>query len=106
MGTGILEASYIMTHADRERVKRELSISEHQGDNHLNRAWIVKTYIHVNGEKYEAIFSRDMYCTPFPSGPIYGDSLEHLREAVISALAEQKKAAVPNPALCPLYPII
>jgi hypothetical protein len=82
-----------MTHAERASIKRQMSIGEHPGENDLNaNEFSVKTYIHVNGEKYAVTFSHGEVFTSIPGRVIIRDTLEQLRDAVIAALAAKPKA--------------
>jgi hypothetical protein len=89
----VLETGSIMTHAERATIKRQMSIGEYPGENDLNRAWSVTTYVHANGEKYAVTFSNGEVFATIPGRVIIRDTLEQLREAVIAALAEKEKPA-------------
>jgi hypothetical protein len=72
---------------ERARIKRQMGIGEHPGENDLNaNEFSVKTYIHANGEKYAVTFSNGEVYTSIPGRVIIRDTIEQLREAVIAAL--------------------
>lgn len=56
-----------MTHADRARIKRQMSIGEYRGENDLSaNEFRVATYIHVKDEKYPVTFSHGEVYTSIP----------------------------------------
>jgi hypothetical protein len=81
VGAGILVASNGMTHADRARIKRQMSIGSN-GENDLNQnAYRIERYIVVHGNKYPVTETSNQYCAQVVPGRMTcGASIEDLRE--------------------------
>jgi hypothetical protein len=103
------ESERTMTHAERARIKRQMSIGSN-GENDLNRnEFRIERYIVVHGNKFKVIETSTQYCAQvLPGRHAYGDSIEQLREnavwsldraqeeareAAVAALAEKEKSA-------------
>jgi hypothetical protein len=80
-----------MTHSERASIKRQMSIGEYPGENELNRAWSVTTYVHVGTERYQVVFAENRYVAFLPGRMVTGDTLEEAREAAIAALSEKER---------------
>jgi hypothetical protein len=73
--------------AERERIKRQIGYDEFPGENDLNTAWSVTTYVHVDGERYPVTDMGDRFLVRIAMGVyVYGETLEKARDRVVEAL--------------------
>jgi hypothetical protein len=77
----------------RAQLRRVLGLDEAHGENVLNRAWDVKTYIHVGASKYEVCYIENRFVAFLPGFMVTGETMEKTRDGAIEALERTRMGA-------------